>query len=225
MAERKGISARKDGQPASEDRRVRRTHATLQRALIALVEEQDLSQITVADVAERAGVSRSTFYDHYQDVHELAEAACTAMIDDLMASLPNPDEALSEAGHTPESVLRGFFNGFAENANLYRSLLGPNGSARVIDHIRRRAVADLSDDQNVIDHIRRGAVADLSDDQKVTDTGGVPRDLFAAFAAGALLGVAIDWLQRDRPREPADMAALTWPLFAAAYQADGLPPP
>jgi len=207
VAARKGITARKDGQPASADRRVRRTQATLQRALIALVEEQDLSLITVADVAERAGVSRSTFYDHYQDVHELAEAACTAMIDDLMASLPNPDEALSEGGHTPESVLRGFFSGFAENANLYRSLLGPNGSARVIDHIRRRAVADLSDDQ------------------KVTDIVGVPRDLFAAFAAGALLGVAIDWLQRDRPRTPADMAALTWTLFAAVYHAYGLPPP
>ena len=64
MAARKGITARKDGQPASADRRVRRTQATLQRALIALVEEQDLSLITVADVAERAGVSRSTFYDH-----------------------------------------------------------------------------------------------------------------------------------------------------------------
>ena len=185
---------------------MRRTQATLQRALIALVEKQDLSQISIADVAERAGVSRSTFYDHYQDVHELAEAACTAMIDDLMASLPKPDEVLSEGGHTPESVLRGFFSGFAENANLYRSLLGPNGSARVIDHIRRRAVADLSDNQ------------------KVTDTVGVPRELFAAFAAGALLGVAIDWLQRDRPRAPAEMAELTWPLFAAVYHADCLPP-
>src|SRR5215472_15293613 len=65
------------------DRRVRRTQATLQRALIDLVGERDLSQVSVADVADRADVSRSTFYDHYQDVHELAEAACTSMLDDL----------------------------------------------------------------------------------------------------------------------------------------------
>ncbi|MFI7135919.1 hypothetical protein ACIBQ1_60460 [Nonomuraea sp. NPDC050153] len=37
------------------DRRVRRTHAALRGALIQLAEEQDLAQITVADVTERAG--------------------------------------------------------------------------------------------------------------------------------------------------------------------------
>jgi AcrR family transcriptional regulator len=51
--------------PSTGDGRVRRTHAALQGALIPLAEERDLSQISVADVAERAGVSRSTFYDHY----------------------------------------------------------------------------------------------------------------------------------------------------------------
>jgi AcrR family transcriptional regulator len=204
---RRDSAGRKDIKRASEDRRVRRSQATLQHALIALVEEQDLPQITVADVAERAGVSRSTFYDHYQDVHELAEAACTAMIDDLMTSLPDPREVLSEGGHAPEEVLRGLFTGFAEHANLYRSLLGPNGSARVIDHIRRRAVADLT-----------------LDNEKVAGGLGTPRDVFAAFAAGALFGVALDWLERDLPRAPAEIATLTWPLFAAVYQADGLPP-
>ncbi|MFI7134164.1 TetR-like C-terminal domain-containing protein [Nonomuraea sp. NPDC050153] len=35
----------------------------------------------------------------------------------------------------------------------------------------------------------------------------------AAFTAGALLGVATDWLERGCPRTPAEMAALTWPLL------------
>ena len=74
---------RKSSSALPGDRRVRRTQATLQRALIGLVGERDLSQISVADVADRADVSRSTFYDHYQDVHELAEAACTSMLDDM----------------------------------------------------------------------------------------------------------------------------------------------
>src|SRR5215467_10167413 len=78
---------RKSSSAPSGDRRVRRTQATLQRALIDLVQERDLSQINVADVADRADVSRSTFYDHYQDVHELAEAACTSMLDDLFRSV------------------------------------------------------------------------------------------------------------------------------------------
>ena len=43
----------KDSSAPPGDRRVRRTQATLQRALIGLVQERDLSQISVADVADR----------------------------------------------------------------------------------------------------------------------------------------------------------------------------
>src|SRR6266496_4941703 len=81
------VSMTDNGRASTGDRRVRRTRASLQRALIELVAEQDLSEIGVADVVDRADVSRSTFYDHYRDVHELAEAACASMIDDLLASL------------------------------------------------------------------------------------------------------------------------------------------
>ncbi len=188
------------GDVTSGDPRVRRTQETLQRALIELVEDQELSRISVADVVERAGVSRSTFYDHYRDVHELAEVACTAMIDALIDSMPRPS---GDAAHS----LRAFFAHLAEHAGLYRSLLGPQGSARVIDHVRRRAMLGSY----------RGArgITDPSED--------VPHDVPAAFTAGALIGVATDWLQRGCPRSPAEMAALTWPLLAALYP-DGARP-
>ncbi|WP_232794128.1 MULTISPECIES: TetR/AcrR family transcriptional regulator [Pseudofrankia] len=100
------------------DRRVRRTHAALQQTLIRLVEEQDLSQISVADVAERAGVSRSTFYDHYRDVHELAEAACTAMIDDLIESLPVLGPGSTDQSEDGTRSLLAFFVNLAEHAGL-----------------------------------------------------------------------------------------------------------
>lgn len=194
------------------DRRVRRTHAALQGALIHLVEEQDLGQISVADVAEQAEVSRSTFYDHYRDVHELAEAACTAMIDDLIESLPafGPDSANQD----PTESLEAFFANLAEHAGLYRSLLGPQGSARVVDHVRRRTTAA------VYIAVHRATVGDAP------PTGtDIPHDVPAAFTACALIGVATDWLQRGCPRTPAEMATLTWPLLIAHYQADADTPP
>ncbi|WP_225992769.1 TetR/AcrR family transcriptional regulator [Actinomadura rudentiformis] len=195
------------------DRRVRRSQAALQGALIQLVEERELAQVSVADVAERAGVSRSTFYDHYRDVHELAEAACTTMIDDLIGSLPafgSPDQA-----QDPTRPLRAFFTSLAAHAGLYRSLLGPQGSARVIDHVRRRITVAI--------HL--GVRRALTGDTCSTDTS---HDVPAAFTAGALIGVAADWLQRGCPRTPAEMAALTWPLLTASYLNAGMscsPPP
>jgi AcrR family transcriptional regulator len=202
------------------DRRVRRTQATLQRALIDLVAERDLSQIGVADVADRADVSRSTFYDHYRDVHELAEAACTSMIDDLIGFVLALDPAPGHPSGSPDDpdpALTAFFAHFAEHAGLYRSLLGPAGSARVIEHVRQRTTAAA--------HFS-GHLAP-TDDTRPPDTDGssdFPQDVPAAFVAGALLGVAADWLQRGCPRTPLEMTMLTKPLLAALSASIGTPP-
>ncbi|MFI0821943.1 TetR/AcrR family transcriptional regulator [Streptomyces sp. NPDC021098] len=189
----------------SGDRRVRRTHAALQGALIQLVEERDLGQISVADVAEQAGVNRTTFYDHYRDVHELAEAACTSTIDNLIESLPVLDPTEADPDADPARPLIAFFETLGDHAGLYRSLLGPQGSARVIDHIRSRIAATV----HVAVRLKTGAPPD-----SVSSTD-IPHDVPAAFTAGALLGVATDWLERGCPRTPAEMAAVTWPLLVS----------
>ncbi|MGC5014954.1 TetR/AcrR family transcriptional regulator [Streptosporangium sp. DT93] len=208
-------TSRTSGAP-SGDRRVRRTHAALAYALIRLVEERDLSRISVADVAERAGVSRSTFYDHYRDVHELAEAACTAMIDDLIGSLPGPGPDAVDVAEDASRSLEAFFASLAAHAGLYRGLLGPRGSARVADHIRRRVTA------GVHDRVRQAlAGGDLP--ERDGSSPEIPHDVPAAFAAGALIGVVTDWLQRGCPRSPAEMAALTMPLLSAIYGVGGPP--
>jgi len=202
---------------AQGDRRVRRTQATLQHALIGLVHERDLSQITVADVADRADVSRSTFYDHYTDVHKLAEAACTSMLDDLFRSVLALDTASADvSSKDPDPALTGFFTHFAEHAGLYRSLLGPTGSARVIEHVRRRTTAAAH---------YSGRLAPTNDTPP-PDTAGspdFPLDVPAAFVAGALIGVATDWLQRGCPRTPLEMTILTKPLLLALRPGTGTP--
>lgn len=204
------VATTKRGNTPSSDRRVRRTRTALARALIELVEERDLSRISVSDVAERAEVSRTAFYDHYRNVHELAEDACTAMIDSLIQSLPAPDLDAPDLTQEVIMSLQAFFASLAQHAGLYRSLLGPEGSAPVADHIRRRSTAAIHH------HVRHAfGGGDLT--RYVDSSLDVPHDVPAAFTAGALLGVANDWLQRGCPRSPAEMAALTWPLFSALY--------
>src|ERR1700742_4615857 len=53
------------------DRRVGRTRARLGQALRKLMEERPLDKISVQDVIELAGVSRSAFYAHYDDKVDL----------------------------------------------------------------------------------------------------------------------------------------------------------
>ncbi|MGJ5894176.1 TetR-like C-terminal domain-containing protein [Streptomyces niveiscabiei] len=150
-------------------------------------------------------VSRSTFYDHYKDVHELAEAASTSMIDDMIGFVLDLDPTRTAASDTdPDPALTAFFAHFADHAGLYRSLLGPTGSARVIEHVRRRTAATAYHSAHLAPTDEPGpAPSDL------------PHDVPAAFVAGALLGVATDWLLRGCPRPPAEMTRLTNPLLIA----------
>jgi AcrR family transcriptional regulator len=58
----------------TEDRRVVRTRTALHQALMDLIAEREYDDITVGDVIGRAGVGRSTFYQHYQNKDEVFRA-------------------------------------------------------------------------------------------------------------------------------------------------------
>ena len=52
-------------------------------AFFALLKEKEFDKITVADVSKKAGVVRSTFYNHYENVPALVEAAEDRTIRDI----------------------------------------------------------------------------------------------------------------------------------------------
>jgi hypothetical protein len=135
------------------------------------------------------------------------------MIDDLIESLPALDRDPATQTQDPTRSLQAFFANLAEHAGLYRSLLGPQGSAHVIDHVRRRITAAI----HAATH--RATTGDTPPPCTPSSID-IPHDVAAAFTAGAMIGVAADWLQRGCPRTPAEMASLTWPLLAAHNHAD-----
>jgi len=53
------------------DKRIRRTRDTLGDALVELIQEKPFDEITVQQILDRAGVGRSTFYEHYRHKDDL----------------------------------------------------------------------------------------------------------------------------------------------------------
>ena len=53
------------------DARIRRTRERLGRALLELMENKPVQEVTVQEVLDRASVGRSTFYLHYRDKNDL----------------------------------------------------------------------------------------------------------------------------------------------------------
>jgi AcrR family transcriptional regulator len=185
------------------DPRTRRSRAALEAALRELIAERDLARISISDVTKRADVNRSTFYEHYTDLEDLAASACTGIFDELVASA-SVSGLVADGEPTHHSLAR-LFAHVAEHAHLYRTLLGADGSARVINHLLRRITSGA--------HARRGAVP-------LTEVEDHPHDPAAAFLAGAVLGAVIDWLGRDCPGTPEQMGAAIWPHLVVAASVD-----
>src|SRR5882757_9174805 len=53
------------------DERIRRTHERLGSALVTLIQEKPIDEVTVQEVLDRASVGRSTFYLHFRDKDDL----------------------------------------------------------------------------------------------------------------------------------------------------------
>src|SRR5438105_3017412 len=99
------------------DRRVLRTRDCLGDALIALMQEKPFDAITVQDVLDRAGVSRSTFYVHYRNKDDL-------FLSDADEFLEAMATVLSRCEDTSERVapVREFFAHVAQRERLYTAL-------------------------------------------------------------------------------------------------------
>ncbi len=62
------------------DLRVRKTYACLMNALLDLLKEKNLEDITVNELCDKAMVGRGTFYTHFADKYELFTFVLTEML-------------------------------------------------------------------------------------------------------------------------------------------------
>ncbi|HSA48575.1 MAG TPA: TetR/AcrR family transcriptional regulator [Yinghuangia sp.] len=191
------------------DPRVHRSRSALELALLELIREHDLKGISVLTLTRKAGVNRSTFYEHYTSVDELAAGACAAMFDELIAAAML-DGALDEPAQ--KAALARVFAHVAENALLYGALLGDGGSAQVIHHIHQRLAAA----------IHNNGVRDGNDEWiPADDLPEMPYDPEAVFLAGALLGIILDWLRRGCPGRAQEMSEVILPFLRGVVFAGG----
>jgi AcrR family transcriptional regulator len=167
------------------DVRVVRTRKRLQEALFELAREHGLDEVSVSDIAEHAGINRSTFYQHYSD----KETVLADALDVLMAQAGAQLEDIDTWGEDPPVPLVHFLQHVETNAQVYRQVFAEPGSTVVLGRLRTQVAAAV--------HEFAGRNRDLD----------VPLDMVAAGVAGTVIGVMAAWLARD-PLPPADQAAL-----------------
>jgi len=110
------------GKPASgrrkPDRRIQRTRNRRGNALIALIEEKPIDEVTVREVLDHAGVGRSTFYVHYRDKDDLFLSQLEQGLEMWTTTLSRQQENSNRVAPVAE-----FFAHVASAKRLYRALV------------------------------------------------------------------------------------------------------
>ena len=169
----------------TENRRVRMTKRLMKDALLELLEQRELSDISVTAVCEAADINRSTFYNYYSSPSELLRD----IEQDVLDCIPNPPLTLDQ--ETEEQLLKNttaFFDYVIENRQTFRILF----SETTNNDFSSRLV-DLLCSQHIISNV--------SIDEKTLR-------FMQHYIANGTVGMLREWISMDFPvtsREIAEM--------------------
>lgn len=104
------------------------TAMLMNHALLLLLDKKDLEFITVKEICKKAGVNRSTFYLHYENINDLVAETIENISKQFYNSFPNKNILLKNFNSkpaeemfliTPEYIIP-YLNFIKKNIKLYR---------------------------------------------------------------------------------------------------------
>lgn len=101
------------------DKRNQRSRAALRRALVELMKQKQLNQISIKELCQTAGVNRSTFYGSYDDLDQLLWELHGEVFRQMTRQLGSSYEDIWAT--EPEKSIRGFTE-IAEYMKAHREL-------------------------------------------------------------------------------------------------------
>ena len=173
-----------------ENRSVRLTRKRLSDALITLLMQKPVREITVRELTELANVSRGTFYFHYTDIYDLMDHVEREQIHTLELLMDDILPRLEEDS-TPEA-LRALFSYLDENDGICSVLLGTNGDTAFVHRLKGV--------------IEESCLGYLRPREKETQL----QRYMVAFAVQGCFGNIDLWLQNGKPETVDEMADITF---------------
>lgn len=158
------------------DRRIERTRAAITKAMLELMQEQDYEEITVTQIAQRAGVDRKTFYLHYPSKDALVRAMERQHAERLLGFT----HEFVESGELPpvERVSALLSALVEQDADLHRRVVStPSYSFLMNDEkdILKKAISDMLASRTTLEPLMR--------------------ELFAEFCAAGMVSAYVSWVK------------------------------
>jgi len=194
LQEHAGQRKQQEKQRRKPDQRIRRTCERLGSALVALIQERPIDDVTVQEVLDRASVGRSTFYLHYRDKDDLLLSQFEKFLETMSTAL----SIRKEESHRVVPVAE-LFAHIGSQKKLYRALA---------DSGRLNEFFDLAQG-----YFARGIERRLRESKRLSNLrlSKLPQSELGARAsalAGSVLSLLRWWLDRGAKESPHAMDEL-----------------
>src|SRR5579863_6749940 len=131
--------------------------ARLEKAALALYRERGFAQTTVAEIAERAGLTERTFFRYFADKREVLFSGGEALREQLLGALSDAPASLSaiDAVGAALEAMAGFFERRKEDARKRQAVIAENAELQERERIKLASLASA-----LAEGLRRRGVGD-----------------------------------------------------------------
>jgi AcrR family transcriptional regulator len=184
--------------------RVRFTKKVLQESLVTLMKEKSIQEITIKEICECSGISRSTFYSYYNDPRDLLrQIEEETFIETNKIIQPYINMVTKSNSRETTALIQDILQSIADNSNSIQVLLSENGDSGFQKRYFSKGIEAI---------------------QQFTEAAGVrPRDKGAAkygsvFWVGGIHMLVQEWLKNGMDTPVPELAKMLAHLTRNALQ-------
>lgn len=157
-----------------QDLRVIKTKTNLEMAFLELLKEKPLEKITVTELCKKSGITRKTFYLHYENVPKYFEEFIKQLLDELEESLQKATDSHLEYQSLEPHMIHVFDHVF-KNKEFYKFIFSNQSSFAYYEMFFKR--------------IRAIFLTPINSTEKNSNV----TQYQASYYANAVLGVIFEW--------------------------------
>lgn len=181
----------------TNDLRYIRTKKAIKDAIYQLFLQHTFEEITVKKICEKANISRSAFYLHYEDKYDLMKQL---QIEFIQKGKEIFDKTITKG---KRAMMLQMLYYFKEEGDLFGLALTKNQSPELT------AIIKKSIEQNAIDNILPHLTIKI--------TNQTQEKYFLSFVSSALLGVLAEWTLSGKKESPEEIVAIVEQIISYEY--------
>lgn len=171
----------------TKDRRIGKTQKSIRDALVNLLEEKDVSEITIKELAERANINRKTFYMHYTNIDDIFDKIENEIIEKLLLILEKYD--FFQAQFDGYAFFTSLNNVINEDYDFYKKLVCTNSYIRLFTKVKKILKNTL-----------------IEKFHKKIEINKEMLNLYAEFTASGLMSMYVEWFRMNSKLSLEDLA-------------------